>query len=116
LSAYFCTNSAVHPTKKNSLPRHSLAVELYFPLKYDRFLLALDPDLTGLAVRLAVLWAGKTREPDSEISMNDSLNHGFRLPPEQQAIRDTCFHPSGTFVEFPIEDVETSIRRGSRRL
>jgi amino acid adenylation domain-containing protein len=41
--------------------------------------------------------------------MNDSLNHGYRLPPEQQAIRDKCFHPSGTFVEFPIEDVETSI-------
>src|SRR5678815_2593945 len=33
----------------------------------------------------------------------------MKLPPEQQAIRDKCFHPSGTFVEFPIEDVETSI-------
>ena len=33
----------------------------------------------------------------------------MKLPPEQQAIRDGCFHPSGTFVEFPIEDVETSI-------
>jgi len=33
----------------------------------------------------------------------------FKLPPEQQAIRDKCFHPSGTFVEFPVEDVETSI-------
>ena len=32
-----------------------------------------------------------------------------KLPPEQEAIRDKCFHPSGTFVEFPIEDVETSI-------
>ncbi len=31
------------------------------------------------------------------------------FPPEQQAIRDKCFHPSGNFVEFPIEDVETSI-------
>jgi amino acid adenylation domain-containing protein len=31
------------------------------------------------------------------------------LAPEQQAIRDKCFQPSGTFVEFPIEDVETSI-------
>ena len=41
--------------------------------------------------------------------MNDSLNHRFKLPPEQQAIRDKCFHPSGTFVEFPLEDVETSI-------
>ena len=31
------------------------------------------------------------------------------LPPDQQAIRVKCFHPSGTFLEFPIEDVETSI-------
>jgi len=33
----------------------------------------------------------------------------LKLPPEQEAIRAKCFHPSGTFVEFPIEDVETSI-------
>jgi non-ribosomal peptide synthetase component F len=31
------------------------------------------------------------------------------LPPEQEAIWAKCFHPSGTFVEFPVEDVETSI-------
>lgn len=41
--------------------------------------------------------------------MNDSLKHGVSLPPEQPAIRDKCFHPSGTFVEFPIEEVEQSI-------
>jgi len=41
--------------------------------------------------------------------MTDSPTHEFVLPPEQQAIRDKCFHPSGMFVEFPIEDVETSI-------
>ena len=41
--------------------------------------------------------------------MSDSSIQHFTLPPEQQAIRDKCFHPSGTFVEFPIEDVETSI-------
>src|SRR5262245_13217755 len=41
--------------------------------------------------------------------MNDSLKNDFTLPPEQQAIRAKCFHPSGTFVEFPIEDVETSV-------
>jgi amino acid adenylation domain-containing protein len=41
--------------------------------------------------------------------MNDSMKHGFSLPPEQQAIRDKCFHLSGTFVEFPIEEVEQSI-------
>jgi len=33
----------------------------------------------------------------------------MKLPPEQEAIRAKCFHPSGVFVEFPIEDVETSI-------
>jgi len=41
--------------------------------------------------------------------MSDSIECGFNLPAEQQAIRDKCFHPSGKFVEFPIEDVETSI-------
>ncbi len=33
----------------------------------------------------------------------------MNLPPEQEAIRARCFHPSGSFVEFPQEDVETSI-------
>jgi hypothetical protein len=32
-----------------------------------------------------------------------------KLPSEQQAIRDKCFHPLGTFVEFSIKDIETSI-------
>src|SRR6476646_8881132 len=44
-----------------------------------------------------------------ETAMSDSIECGFNLPAEQQAIRDKCFHPSGKFVEFPIEDVETSI-------
>jgi amino acid adenylation domain-containing protein len=33
----------------------------------------------------------------------------MNLPPEQESIRAKCFHPSGKFVEFPTEDVETSI-------
>ena len=33
----------------------------------------------------------------------------MKLPPEQEAIRAKCFHPSGVFVEFPMDDVETSI-------
>ena len=41
--------------------------------------------------------------------MSDPLKHHSELPPEQEAIRAKCFHPSGTFVEFPIEDVETLI-------
>ena len=31
------------------------------------------------------------------------------LPPEQRAIRDKCFHPAGTFVEFRKEEIEQSI-------
>ncbi len=41
--------------------------------------------------------------------MSDPIPDKFPLPRQQQAIRDKCVHPSGTFVEFPIEDVETSI-------
>jgi len=43
------------------------------------------------------------------MDITDAPIQEFKLPPEQQAIRDKCFHPSGTFVEFPVEDVETSI-------
>src|SRR5262249_13690896 len=41
--------------------------------------------------------------------MSNLTANQMRLPPEQEAIRARCFHPSGTFVEFPSEDVETSI-------
>src|SRR5262245_17966426 len=41
--------------------------------------------------------------------MSSPANTNFPLPPEQQAIRAKCFHPSGTFVEFPIEEMEQSI-------
>ena len=41
--------------------------------------------------------------------MSDSIRHSTNLPPEQRAIRAKCLHPLGTFVEFPIEDIETSI-------
>jgi amino acid adenylation domain-containing protein len=41
--------------------------------------------------------------------MSDALKYGLTLAPEQQAIRDKCFHPSGTFVEFPMEEIEQSI-------
>ena len=33
--------------------------------------------------------------------MGDPTKNGFELPPEQQAIRSRCFHPTGKFVEFP---------------
>jgi amino acid adenylation domain-containing protein len=31
------------------------------------------------------------------------------FPPEQQAIRDKCFHPTGKFIEFKKEEIEQSI-------
>ena len=31
------------------------------------------------------------------------------LPPEQQAIRSKCFHPTGRFIEFKKEEIEQSI-------
>jgi amino acid adenylation domain-containing protein len=33
----------------------------------------------------------------------------MKLPPEQEAIVAKCFHPAGKFIEFPKEEVETSI-------
>jgi amino acid adenylation domain-containing protein len=41
--------------------------------------------------------------------MRDLSKKNLQLPPEQQAIRDKCFHPLGTFVEFTKEEIEQSI-------
>ena len=41
--------------------------------------------------------------------MNTLSSYSTVLPPEQQAIRDKCFHPTGTFTEFTKEAVERSI-------
>jgi amino acid adenylation domain-containing protein len=41
--------------------------------------------------------------------MTDFVKQFPNLPPEQEAIRAKCFHPSGNFVEFKIEEVEQSI-------
>jgi amino acid adenylation domain-containing protein len=41
--------------------------------------------------------------------MSDYLSPASNLPPEQEAIRAKCFHPSGTFIEFPKEEIEQSI-------
>ena len=44
-----------------------------------------------------------------ETEMKEPSTPFTNLPPEQQAIRGKCFHPSGKFIEFPLEDVETSV-------
>src|SRR5262249_14628326 len=41
--------------------------------------------------------------------MSNRTAKQMRLPPEQRAIWDKCFHPTGTFVEFSSEEVEQSI-------
>ena len=41
--------------------------------------------------------------------MSTLRSHSTGPPPEQQAIRAKCFHPTGTFTEFKIEAVERSI-------
>lgn len=41
--------------------------------------------------------------------MKDHSMRVTKLPPEQQAIRAKCFHPTGTFVEFKEEEIEQSI-------
>jgi non-ribosomal peptide synthetase component F len=50
------------------------------------------------------------------ISMTESDRDSSILPPEQRAIRDRCFHPSGTFIEFPEKDVEGSIAARFERI
>jgi amino acid adenylation domain-containing protein len=37
------------------------------------------------------------------------LTHEINLPPEQAAIRARCFHPTGTFEEFPEHEIYQSI-------
>ena len=41
--------------------------------------------------------------------MSPLSNSVSGFPPEQQAIRDRCFHPTGKFVEFEKEEIEQSI-------
>jgi non-ribosomal peptide synthetase component F len=41
--------------------------------------------------------------------MKDQSTSITKFPPDQEAIRAKCFHPTGSFVEFLKEDVERSI-------
>jgi len=45
----------------------------------------------------------------NEIPVSEVGASTMNVPPEQEAIRAKCIHPSATFVEFPKEDVQTSI-------
>lgn len=57
------------------------------------------------AQRLSRLELGRRRGENETKHLNRSLTN---LPPEQQAIRAKCFHPSGAFVEFKKEEIELS--------
>ena len=37
------------------------------------------------------------------------MNTRLKIPEWQQAIQDKCYHPSGTFIPFELEDIEQSI-------
>ena len=41
--------------------------------------------------------------------MDDPCNAVANFPPEQRAIRDKCFHPAGTFIEFKQEEIDQSV-------
>ena len=51
----------------------------------------------------------KSRQSTEKTEMSDSTRHVTKLPPEQEAIRAKCFHPTGTFEEFKKEEIEQSI-------
>lgn len=51
----------------------------------------------------------KAEHQIQKTDMADSYKHFPNLPPEQQAIRAKCFHPTGTFVEFEEEEIGQSI-------
>ena len=51
-----------------------------------------------------------SRESEDGRDLRQLMNQFFaNLPPEQQAIRAKCFHPTGAFVEFKKEEVEQSV-------
>src|ERR1051325_4659577 len=41
--------------------------------------------------------------------MSDFLQAVSNLPPDQEAIRAKCFHPTGKFVEFAKDEINQSI-------
>jgi amino acid adenylation domain-containing protein len=47
--------------------------------------------------------------PSEEAAMNQDLTPFSNLPSDQESIRAKCFHPSGQFIEFPVEEIEQSI-------
>jgi len=42
--------------------------------------------------------------------MSEFTTHVSKLPPEHEAIRASCFHPTGTFDEFPKEAIELPVQ------
>ena len=82
-------------------------------LKFLKFEITKSPTVSDLYIGIVLVYKFDgdiaARPGLDKLSVRDPRRSSMKLPPEQQAIRAKCFHPSGTFVEFPIEDVETSI-------
>src|SRR5262245_50219275 len=49
------------------------------------------------------------RRTAPQTDMSDLVKCIAEAPPGQQAIRAKCFHPTGTFEQFPKEEIEQSI-------
>src|SRR5215831_1346662 len=49
------------------------------------------------------------RRTAPQTDMSDLVKCIAEVPPGQQAIRAKCFHPTGTFEQFPKEEIEQSI-------
>src|SRR5919106_136771 len=62
-----------------------------------------------LHVRIYSAFGYRRRTRNDKISVSEPRRNSMKLPPEQEAIRAKCFHPSGTFVQFPREDIDKSI-------
>ena len=49
----------------------------------------------------------------SKISVGQSSENSMKLPPEEMAIREKCFHLSGAFEPFPLDQVDATVLAAS---
>ena len=49
------------------------------------------------------------KRPDQRWILSTMRRETGGLPPEQQAIQDKCFHPTGTFIQFRKDEIEQSV-------
>ena len=60
-------------------------------------------------MRETIVYSGGQLRCLKQTRMSDLVGYITTLPPEQEAIRAKCFHPTRHFEEFAKEDVEQSV-------